>query len=157
MSRGGVEEYRPDDWTDAESARLKRLVERHGRAQWPAVAAHFPAKTAMQCMLHWRYTLNRNETIKGIGTWTADEDGRLQTLVTLFGQRWAKVAEHMPGRIPKQCRERYLNHLDPSLSKEPWTPAEDAALLHWHDRYHNKFAEIGKHMPGRSYNALKNR
>lgn len=39
----------------------------------------------------------------------------------IFGQRWSTVAEHMPGRLAKQCRERYLNNLDPDLRRGAWS------------------------------------
>lgn len=39
----------------------------------------------------------------------------------IFGQRWSTVAEHMPGRLAKQCRERYLNNLDPELRRGAWS------------------------------------
>lgn len=44
--------------------------------------------------------------------------------------QWSDLARHIPGRIAKQCRERYLNHLDPSLRKDmPWTEDEEALLM----------------------------
>lgn len=36
---------------------------------------------------------------------------------------------HTTHRTGKQCRERWLNHLDPSIKKEPWTEEEDQLLL----------------------------
>lgn len=43
-----------------------------------------------------------------------------RTYDQIFGQRWSTVAEHMPGRLAKQCRERYLNTLDPELRRGAW-------------------------------------
>lgn len=43
--------------------------------------------------------------------------------------RWSDIAACIPGRVGKQCRERYHNHLDPNINKGPWTPEEDAILL----------------------------
>lgn len=44
--------------------------------------------------------------------------------------QWSDLARHIPGRIAKQCRERYLNHLDPSLRKDmPWSEDEEALLM----------------------------
>jgi hypothetical protein len=28
-----------------------------------------------------------------------------------------QIARFLPGRVGKQCRERYMNHLDPNLNK----------------------------------------
>ena len=38
-----------------------------------------------QCMLHWRYALNGNATVKGTGTWQPVEDERMLSLVQVRG------------------------------------------------------------------------
>jgi hypothetical protein len=41
-------------------------------------------------------------------------------MVNVYGERkWAAVAQHLPGRIGKQCRERWTNHLRPDIDKVP--------------------------------------
>ena len=61
------------------------------------------------------------------------------------------------GRIGKQCRERWVNHLDPTLKRTPFSPEEDDMLLNLHKELGNKWAVIARHLPGRSDNAVKNR
>lgn len=39
------------------------------------------------------------------------------------------VASRLPGRIGKQCRERWFNHLDPSIKKGEWSPEEDRIVF----------------------------
>ncbi len=41
----------------------------------------------------------------------------------------------MPGRIGKQCRERWHNHLNPNIKKERWTDEEDLAIIEAHKMY----------------------
>ena len=36
--------------------------------------------------------------------------------------KWSVIAAQLPGRIGKQCRERWFNHLDPDIKKGDWTP-----------------------------------
>ena len=60
-------------------------------------------------------------------------------------------------RTGKQCRERYLNHLDSSLKHSPFSLEEDDQLVEAHNTYGNKWADIAKIMVGRSQNAVKNR
>lgn len=43
-------------------------------------------------------------------------------------RKWAAIAPAVPHRSDQQCRERWLNVLDPSLRLCAWEPAEDAAL-----------------------------
>ncbi|KAM3401050.1 hypothetical protein ACQJBY_005698 [Aegilops geniculata] len=50
------------------------------------------------------------------GPWTVEEDTLLRAKVHEFGKgRWAKVALYLPGRSGKQCRERWINQLDPNI------------------------------------------
>jgi Myb-like DNA-binding domain len=62
----------------------------------------------------------------------------------------------MPGRVAKQCRERYLNHLDDSLRRGPWSPEEEAELVTLCQRYRGQWAEVCRLLPGRAYNDIKN-
>ena len=78
--------------------------------------------------------------------------------VRIFPSRWAKIAEVMPGRTAKQCRERYNNHVDPAIKKDKvWTAEEDSMLMELHAEHHNQFAKIARHIPGRCYDDVKNR
>mgnify|MGYP006193430871 CR=1 FL=1 len=40
-------------------------------------------------------------------------------------KKWSQIAQQLPGRIGKQCRERWHNHLNPAINKAAWTMDED--------------------------------
>lgn len=72
-------------------------------------------------------------------------------------RKWTAIAEHLPGRIGKQCRERWHNHLNPDIKKIPWSDEEDWVLFLYVERYGKKWAEIAQYLKGRTDNTIKNR
>ena len=59
------------------------------------------------------------------GPWTEQEDKKLIELVEKFGaEKWAFISKYFPDRIGKQCRERWFNHLNPSVNKSSWSEEE---------------------------------
>ncbi len=106
----------------------------------------------VKCMQRWEKGL-RPGIIKG--RWTEEEDRMLVYLVSQGHKNWGKVAQHMPGRTSKQCRERWNNYLDPTLIHTPFTEEEDELLVRLQSEHGNKWAQISRHMPGRTENAVK--
>eukprot|EP00798_Chlamydomonas_sp_ICE-L_P014155 gene14155-20118_t len=104
--------------------------------------------------------------------WTEYEIQCLQTAVSGQSQKiyeshshvdWARVALSVcrlpaggPGRTGKQCREKYMNDLCISISKEPWSEHEEYILAQAHSTNCNQWSSIAKHLPGRSANNVKN-
>ena len=46
------------------------------------------------------------------GPWKQEEDAVIIRCLQSGVTKWSEIADHIPGRIGKQCRERYFNHLD---------------------------------------------
>jgi len=145
----------PQKWTAEQDAALRVAVEKYGGKNWKAIAAMVPDRNHVQCLQRWKKVLKPG-LIKG--HWTAEEDAKLVELVKHPSlENWAMVAQHVPGRTAKQCRERWSLNLDPSINRGPWTPAEDDLLLKLQAEKGNKWAELSTHLPGRTENAVKTR
>ncbi|KAL3500529.1 hypothetical protein ACH5RR_039622 [Cinchona calisaya] len=141
-------------WTPEEDEILRQAVQRFKGKNWKKIAECFKDRTDVQCLHRWQKVLNP-ELVKG--PWSKEEDEIIIELVIQYGpKKWSTIAQHLPGRIGKQCRERWHNHLNPGINKEAWTQEEELALIRAHQIYGNKWAELTKFLPGRTDNAIKN-
>ena len=146
---------RGNKWTQQEDELLIRLHNENVKLNWNEIAPRFPGKTAQQISERWSKVVNP-DLVKG--SWTRQEDQTIIDFVQKYGTRnWTKLAALLPGRIGKQCRERWRNHLDPSNNRDPWTPEEDALLIKYHEIYGNQWVKIASLIKGRSDNSIKNR
>ena len=93
--------------------------------------------------------------------------------------KWIVVSREFCRRIgdirffmtDKQCKERWLNHLNPYLKRffirnlyfinfvyrNSWTKAEDLQLIHESIKFKTKWSKIARSVVGRTQHAVKNR
>ncbi|XP_071901780.1 uncharacterized protein [Coffea arabica] len=115
------------EWTEEEDNQLRAAVEAFGESNWQVVASAMEGRIGTQCSNRWMKSLHPAR--QRVGKWTPEEDKRLKVAVMLFGPKtWKKIARFVPGRTQVQCRERWVNCVDPSLNRNDWTQEEDSKL-----------------------------
>lgn len=96
-------------------------------------------------------------------TWSDEEDAILVEAVTTSTEqpftRWSDLAHQLPGRVGKQIRDRWLNHLDPRIDRSPFTRDEDLKLYQAYKKHGKRWVEISTKFFDckRSENHVKNR
>ncbi|OMJ86159.1 hypothetical protein SteCoe_12358 [Stentor coeruleus] len=100
---------------------------------------------------------------RAVKYWEPNEDEILKKLVETYGsKRWNYISEMITSfesatyKSPKQCRDRWVNHLDPKLIQTPWTEKEEATLIKKHKSLGCKWSIISHFFKGRSANSVKN-
>lgn len=74
--------------------------------------ARLVGRHSNQCINRWTKSLRPGMKK---GKWSAEEDDALKAAVESCGMVWKLVAPRVKGRTDAQCRERWVNILDPKV------------------------------------------
>ncbi|XP_042450344.1 transcription factor JAMYB-like [Zingiber officinale] len=105
-----MEELRRGPWTVEEDLLLVQVVAEHGEGRWNARASHAGAlfkplkglkRSGKSCRLRW---LNYLRPDVRRGNITAEEQLLILELHCRFGNRWSKIAQHLPGRTDNEIK-----------------------------------------------------
>ena len=97
--------------------------------------------------------------------WSPAEDEALRRMVRTVGAKnWKHIAQFLPGRTSKQCRERWTNQANPAINHGDFTAEEDEAIIRLKQgATGSAWAKIREQLPGysaecfRTDNQVKNR
>ncbi|KAM0846157.1 hypothetical protein ACQ4PT_055862 [Festuca glaucescens] len=89
-------------WTVDEDLTLINYIAKHGEGRWNALArAAGLRRTGKSCRLRW---LNYLRPDVKRGNFTADEQLLILDLHSRWGNRWSKIAQHLPGRTDNEIK-----------------------------------------------------
>lgn len=142
-------------WTKKEDELLKNLVKEFDGA-WTKISSCMIKRTPIQCLQRWTNILKPG-LVKG--HWSEEEDEILKKWVSSQKNLdFTKCNDIIKGRSGKQCKERWLNVLNPDIVKGNWTKEEDYIIFKLYSKYGGKWNNFTAFFNGsRSENMIKNR
>ncbi|CAN0924517.1 MYB-like transcription factor EOBII [Linum grandiflorum] len=159
---GGEAVIRKGPWTMEEDLILINYIANHGEGVWNSLALSAGLKrTGKSCRLRW---LNYLRPDVRRGNITLDEQILIMDLHSKWGNRWSKIAKHLPGRtdneIKNYWRTRIQKHLkqseqpSSSSSSPPGFGSDQYHQLetgHTQTQYHNNVNTIDSSSTGYSH------
>lgn len=149
-------------WTKEEDMRLTEIMKKYKNPRdWEPIAKELNRdRSPKECHERWIRYLK-----PGVrkGQWTDQEDAIVMEAVTSSKEqpftRWSDLAQRLPGRVGKQIRDRWVNHLNPNINHLPFSKEDDLLLWEGHQKVGKRWVEIAtKFFKGsRSENHIKNR
>jgi len=149
-------------WSKEDDTRLTEIMKKYKNPRdWEPIAKeHGMGKTAKDCHERWIRYLK-----PGVrkGQWTDQEDSIVIDAVQNSSEqpftRWSDLAQRLPGRVGKQIRDRWVNHLNPNINHLPFSREDDLLLWEGHKKLGKRWVEISTKSfnSTRSENHIKNR
>ncbi|WCJ24495.1 myb domain protein 62 [Euphorbia peplus] len=97
-----MNELRRGPWTLEEDTLLTHYIARHGEGRWNMLAKYAGLKrTGKSCRLRW---LNYLKPDIKRGNLTPQEQLLILELHSKWGNRWSKIAQHLPGRTDNEIK-----------------------------------------------------
>lgn len=91
-------------WSKEEDQLLVMLISQEF-SNWGHLSRQMPGRTAKQCRERWFHYLD--PSIRHT-PFTAEEDELILKIQSEIGNKWAKIAENLPGRSANSIKTRYL-------------------------------------------------
>jgi len=150
-----------DSWSKEDDL---RLIETIGGGKnprdWETIAKECgQGKISKECHERWSRFL---KPCVRKGQWEDYEDAIIVEAVTASIDKpfssWFALAHRLPGRVGKQIRNRWVNHLNP-INNRPFSREEDLILWEAHKKLGKRWVQIKRKYFGssRSENNIKNR
>lgn len=123
---------------------------------WNQVMYFIQYHSLLQVKYQWHKLLSEKRSNQ---SWSHEEDVLLLRTIDKFGNKdWNRIANYIPGRSNKSCRERYTMRL--KFQKRAigcWKPKEDKILLSLIEKFGTNWSLISSHFPERNNHQIRNR
>ncbi|XP_059275688.1 transcription factor MYB41-like [Lycium ferocissimum] len=119
-------------WTTEEDDKLMEYIQEHGNGNWQLVPKRAGLnRCGKSCRLRWTNYLRPD--IKR-GGFSEEEEEMIINLHSVLGNKWSRIAAHLPGRTDNEIKNLWNTHLKKKLLKsgiDPVThqPITDPNLL----------------------------
>lgn len=145
---------RESEWSLSEDSKLMSLVSKFGEGNWLRIYRSMGSRAAEECEARWN--LHLKQTVKK-GSWTVAEDAILRKWISENGANdWTRCSELISGRNGKQCRERWVNILDPRVVTGDWSLEDQVQIFSLMKRFKTSWSRISSGLNGRTENSIKN-
>ncbi|XP_031403580.1 transcription factor MYB57 isoform X2 [Punica granatum] len=158
-------EVRKGPWTMEEDSILVNYIANHSEGAWNSLAKSAGLKrTGKSCRLRW---LNYLRPDVRRGNITPEEQLLIIELHSKLGNRWSKIAKHLPGRTDNEIKNYWRTKIHKHINKH-----RDTSVLYNCDvskQYKHQgdtgwmdigtttgWSKIAKYLPGRTDNEIKN-
>ncbi|XP_054775856.1 transcription factor MYB41-like [Prosopis cineraria] len=100
-------------WTPEEDQKLVEYISKHGHGSWRTLPKHAGLnRCGKSCRLRWANYLRPD--IKR-GKFSEEEDRIIINLHSVLGNKWSKIAGHLPGRTDNEIKNYWNTHIRKKL------------------------------------------
>ncbi|KAL8264206.1 hypothetical protein R6Q59_022336 [Mikania micrantha] len=100
-------------WSPAEDLRLVSFIQKHGHPNWRSLPKQAGLlRCGKSCRLRW---INYLRPDVKRGNFTPQEEHSIIHLHATYGNKWSKIASHLPGRTDNEIKNVWNTHLKKRL------------------------------------------